>query len=241
MKKLIHCQMFSKTEVLKLIKLTVYQNVVLLIYSFINPHFTVTNFYYFSFPLLVHHIFDLRLRKKSLEEVTRDYKAGRNFYVEDWYRIAKIDGRMNLPKFFYCICFIFYGLSAYTLDGDISFRGFIEFAMPILGVIVFCYLIMRPMFLEELPSYEELWATLENEHKKIEIPENSGFSIESVSEQIIECINCDFIIDNPSTNLCPNCGSHLYIKSEYMSCESCGGEYDNSATSCLYCGHIPSL
>ena len=57
----------------------------------------------------------------------------------------------------------------------------------------------------------------------------------------VNCVNCNFSIRYPNTNLCPNCGSDIYLKSEFISCVSCGGEYDNSEDSCPYCGHIPSL
>ena len=65
--------------------------------------------------------------------------------------------------------------------------------------------------------------------------------IKKLPDKFVECVNCNFSVKNPSTNLCPNCGSDIYTKSEYISCESCGSEYDNSAKSCPYCGHTPSL
>ena len=98
------------------------------------------------------------------------------------------------------------------------------------GPRVFFYDAYKSSFLIKTSEGDNSYTMADGNHKNL--------IIQRIPDKLVECINCNFSIKNPSTNLCPNCGSDIYLKSEYISCESCGSEYDNNAHSCPYCGAI---
>ena len=51
----------------------------------------------------------------------------------------------------------------------------------------------------------------------------------------INCVNCGYNHENPSTNLCSQCGEDIYVKQQYHSCDSCGSDYDIELTDCPIC------
>ncbi len=58
-----------------------------------------------------------------------------------------------------------------------------------------------------------------------------------VNTKYITCVNCNANHKNPLTELCSNCGKNMYILDSNIKCTNCGGEYENTESSCPYCGN----
>lgn len=95
--------MFSKRQAFILIKLAVYQNVLFLIYSFIHPKFTTSNFYYFPLVLFVYYIFEFSLRR-----IIRGNKSESDGC---WLNLL-----LFLIKFFLCLCTLVYSMSGTNMN-----------------------------------------------------------------------------------------------------------------------------
>lgn len=56
-----------------------------------------------------------------------------------------------------------------------------------------------------------------------------------VPDHYVTCVNCHSNIKNPTNNLCPSCGKHLYNKDTNVRCKSCGQDYPASEPYCPIC------
>ena len=135
---------------------------------------------------------------------------------------------------------ISFGLTSFLLFSKVHSL----FNMNLMQVTVFLYsfteIILR-LIKETVRTREPTEKSTKLERAAVDEYFDKTPLIEKLPDRIIECLNCNFSIKNPSTNLCPNCGSDIYTKSKYINCESCGSDYDSSAESCPYCGHISAL
>ena len=135
---------------------------------------------------------------------------------------------------------ISFGLTSFLLFSKV--HSLFNTNLMLMTVLLYSFteIIIR-LFKETLRTRETTEKSYKFEQAAVDEYSDKTALIKKLPVRIIECVNCNFSIKNPSTNLCPNCGSDIYTKSDYISCESCGSEYDNSAKSCPYCGHIPAL
>ena len=134
---------------------------------------------------------------------------------------------------------ISFGLTSFLIFAN--FQGLFDLNLMVLTVILYTIAeVILDYFRDPSKESEFIEKPTESDRLAMADADHKNSIIQNMTDTMVECINCNFSIKNPSTNLCPNCGSDIYLKSEYISCESCGSDYDHSADSCLYCGHIPS-
>ena len=139
-----------------------------------------------------------------------------------------------------CYTLFSFGLTSFLIFSN--FERLLDLNLMVVTIILYTFTELILDYFRDPPKESEFTEKpTESDRLAMADADHKNSIIQNMTDKVVECINCNFSIKNPSTNLCPNCGSDIYLKSEYISCESCGSDYDHSALSCPYCGHIPSL